>query len=95
MDLLHRGLGHSGHAALHRLLKDNMATGLGQISGAVSPCDSCQLGKLTRPPHPAVKSEHNTTRPLQLVVMDLAGRVRPCSLGGESFFLGLLDVFTG
>ena len=85
MDLLHLRLGHSGQAALHRLLKDN---------GAVSPCDSCQLGKLTRPPHPTVKFDHNTTRPLQLVVMDLAGPVRPCSLGGASFFLGLLDVFT-
>ena len=41
MDLLHRRLGHSGQAALHRLMKDNMATRLGQVSGAVSPCDSC------------------------------------------------------
>ena len=94
MDLLHRRLGHSGQAALHRLLKDNMAKGLGQVSGAVSSCDSRQLGKLTKPPHPVVKFDHNTTRPLQLVVMDLAGPFRPCSLGGASFFLGLLDVFT-
>ena len=94
MDLLHCRMGHSGQAALRRLLKDDMATGVGQVVGAVTPCDSCQLGKLTRPPHPAVAFDHATTRPLQLVVMDLAGPVRPCSLGGARFFLGLLDVYT-
>ena len=26
--------------------------------------------------------------------MDLAGPVRPCSLGGARYFLGLLDVYT-
>ena len=52
MDLLHRRLGHSGEATLHRLLHDNMATGLGQISGSICPCDPCRLGKLTRPTHP-------------------------------------------
>ena len=94
MDLLHRRLGHSGHAALRRLLHDNMATGVGQISGPMSPCDPCQLGKLTRPPHPAVQFDHHTTYALELVVMDLAGPVQPSSLGGAFYFLGILDVFT-
>ena len=94
MDLLHRRLGHSGQAALHRLLHDNMATGIGQISGSISPCDPCRLGKLTRPHHPAVTFDHNTTYALELVVMDLAGPVKPRSLGGASYFLGILDVFT-
>lgn len=94
MDPLHRRLGHSGEAALHRLLQANMATSLGQVGGKINPCDSCKLGKLTKPPHPSVTFEHNTTHPLQLVVMDLAGLVRPRSLGGASYFLGLLDAFT-
>ena len=71
-----------------------MATGLGQVSGAVSPCDSCQLGKLTRPPHPAVSFSHGTTYALELVVMDLAGPVTPSSLGGAFYFLGIMDIFT-
>ena len=94
MALLHRRIGHSGEAALHRLLREDMATGLSTVKGKISPCDSCQLGKLTRPPHPAVQFDHRTTRPLQLVVMDLAGRVKPNSLGGASYFLGLMNVFT-
>ena len=94
MDLLHRRLGHSGQAALHRLLHDDMATGLGQIIGSVSPCDPCSLGKLTRPPHPAVPFDHHTMYALEPVVMDLAGLVKPSSLGGVSYLLGILDVFT-
>ena len=71
-----------------------MATGLGQVSGAVSSCDSCQLGKLTRPPHSAVSFSHGTTYALELVVMDLAGPVTPSSLGGAIYFLGIMDIFT-
>ena len=94
MDLLHRRLGHSGEGALRRLLRGDMATGLGEVSGAVSPCDPCQVGKLTRPPHPAVSFSHGTTYALELVVMDLAGPVRPSSLGRAIYFLGIMDVFT-
>ena len=71
-----------------------MATGVGKIKGGASPCDPCKLGKLTRPPHPAVVFSHNTTYALELVVMDLAGPVKPSSLGGASYFLGILDVYT-
>lgn len=72
MDLLHRRLAQSGEGALKRLLRENVVDGVGKVSGEVSPCDACTLGKLTRSPHPAVAFDHATTRPLQLVVMDLA-----------------------
>ena len=84
MDLLHRRLGHSGEASLRRLLKEDMATGVSPVSGNISPCDPCRLGKITRPPHPAVDFSHGTTYALQLVVMDLAGPVKTRSLGGAS-----------
>ena len=71
-----------------------MGTGLGQVSGAVSPCDSCQLGKFTRPPHPAVSFIHGTTYALELVMMDPACPVKPSSLGGAFYFLGIMDIFT-
>ena len=95
MNLLHRRLGHSGEAALHRLLHNNMAIGVSVKPGSkVDFCDSCQLGKLTKPPHPAVAFDHGTSYPLQLVVVDLAGPVTPRSLGGKSYIMGILDVFT-
>ena len=95
MNLLHRRLGHSGEAALHRLLHGNMAIGVSVKPGSkIDFCDSCQLGKLTRPPHPAVAFDHGTSYPLELVVVDLAGPVTPRSLGGKSYIMGVLDVFT-
>ena len=36
----------------------------------------------------------NTTYALELVVMDLAGHVKPSSLGDASYFLGIPDVYT-
>ena len=58
------------------------------------PCDPCKLGKLTRPPHPPVEFSHGTTYALLLVLMDLAGPIKPRSLGGASYFLGIMDVYT-
>ena len=58
------------------------------------PSARAQLGKLTRSPHPAVSFSHGTTYALELVVMDLAGSVRPSSLGGAFYFLGIMDVYT-
>ena len=49
---------------------------------------------MTRPPHLALAFDHGTTFALELVVMDLAGPVKPRSLGNASYFLGILDVFT-
>ena len=36
----------------------------------------------------------NTSYALELVVIDMAGPVTPSNLGGASYFLGILDVFT-
>ena len=95
MDVLHRRLGHSGNPAVKILLAEGMVHGIRKTKGTeVEPCDACQLGKLTRPPHPPSPFLHNTTRPLQLVVMDLAGPVKPKSLGGRQYILNLFYVFT-
>ena len=95
MSLLHRRLGHSGQPAIQQLLNESLATGIKLIKGSsISPCDDCQMGKLTRPSHPSCPFQHNTTAPLQLVVMDLAGPVRPRSLGGATYILNLFDIFT-
>ena len=66
-----------------------MATGLGHNTSSVSPCDPFRLGKLN--PHPVVPFDHHTMYALELVVMDLAGPVKPSSLGGASYFLGILE----
>ena len=85
MTLLHRRLGHSGQLAIKRLLSKNMVTSIAVVKGnEIEPCDACQLGKLTRGPHPLRPFLHNTTFPLQLVVTDMAGPVRPKKIGGRA-----------
>ena len=76
---------------MHRLLHNNMATGIGRVSGGV-PVNHAR--KLTRRPHPAVAFNHSTTYALELVVMDLVGPIKLSSLGGACYFLGILDVST-
>ena len=95
MSLLHCRLGHGGKLALQRLLSADMATGVKLNHGSdLAPCDACQLGKMTIPPHPSIPFLHNTTFPLQLIVMDVARPVTPQSLGGSRFILNILDFFT-
>ena len=96
MHLLHQRLGHSGQAPLHRLLHENMATGVSVNPGSnIGTCDPCELGKLIRPSHPADAFYHGKTFALELVVMDLAGPVKPRNLSKASYFLGILDVSFG
>lgn len=94
MDLFHKRMGHSSEDVLRQLIRDDMAVGVGNVSGHVLPCDACQLGKLTRGTHPRVPFGHGATRPIQLVVLDLAGAVKPTSHGGLNYIHGILDIFT-
>lgn len=93
-NLYHKRLAHSGVGSIDRMMREDMVIGMKKLSGKISQCDACQLGKLSRPAHPSVPFGHGTTRPLELVVMDLAGEVTPCSQGGANYFLGIVDVFT-
>ena len=71
-----------------------MVTGIATVKGnEVEPCDACQLDKLTRPPHPQRPFMHNTTLPLQLVVMGPAGPVRPKTTGARAYILNMFDVY--
>ena len=86
---------HTSVVLTQRLLSEDMATGVKLKHGSdLAPCNACQLGKLTRPPHPSRPFLHNTTFSLQLIVMDVAGPVTPQSLGGSRFILNILDIFT-
>ena len=56
-------------------------------------CKSFQQGKQTRTSFKA-KDQLSTSKPLQLVHMDLCGPSRTNSLGGESYFLLIIDYFS-
>ena len=56
-------------------------------------CNACQLGKLTRNSLKA-KNLVSTSRPLELLHMDLFGLTRTISLGGKKYGLVIVDDYS-
>jgi len=57
-----------------------------------SVCKQCQHGKQTRVKFKT--KEHSTTKPLEIVHVDVCGPMRTTWLKGERYFLLFLDEFT-
>jgi hypothetical protein len=55
-------------------------------------CEPCQHGEQTRVEFKT--KEHSTTRPLELVHIDMCGATRSKGLNGEEYFMLLVDDFT-
>jgi len=93
--LWHRRFGHLGYANLARL--PSMVNGLNlttDIQAASSDlCEPCALGKIHRQPSPESKSK--TTKPLQLIHMDVCGPMPVASFGGSKYIATFLDDYTG
>ena len=64
---------------------------LSRMSNVV--CGSCQLGKQTKVKHPSTQTS-TTSRPLELLHLDLIGPTRTESLGGKRYILVVVDDFT-
>src|ERR1700732_256142 len=56
-------------------------------------CDACQLGKHARSSF-KTKSYLSTSKPLELLHIDLFGPVVPMSLGGKAYAFVIVDDFT-
>ena len=93
--LWHRRFGHLGYANLARL--PSMVNGLNlttDIQAASSDlCEPCALGKIHRQPFPESKSK--TTKPLELIHMDVCGPMPVSSFGGSKYIATFLDDYTG
>ena len=76
------------------MISRNLVKGLPKIDfDKFRICDACQLGKQTRG---SFKSKNivSTSRPLELIHMDLFGPTRTTSLGGKKYGLVIIDDFT-
>ena len=92
--LWHRRLGHASIHTISKLISKNLVKGLPKIDFEnFRICDACQLGKQTRE---SFKSKNivSTSRPLELIHMDLFGPTRTTSLGGKKYGLVIIDDFT-
>jgi hypothetical protein len=91
--LWHRRLAHVGMKNLHKLLKGEHVLGLANVCFEKDrPCAACQAGKQVGSTHHN-KNVMTTSRPLELLHMDLFGPVAYLSIGGSKYGLVIVDDF--
>jgi hypothetical protein len=92
--LWHRRLPHVGMKNLHKLLKREHVLGLTDIYFEKDrPCAACQAGKQVGSNHQS-KNVMSTSRPLELLHMDLFRLVAYLSIGGSKYGLIIVDDFS-
>ena len=88
-------MGHASYKHLSIVSKHELVLGipkLSRVSNVV--CGPCQLRKQTKAKHPGTQTS-TTSRPLELLHLDLMGLTRTESLGGKKYIMVVVDDFTG
>ena len=92
--LWHRRLGHVNMNLITQLNKNELVRGLPKISFEKDKvCEACQMGKQIKT---SFKNKNfiSTSRPLELLHMDLFGPLRTTSVGGKSYAFVIVDDFS-
>jgi len=90
----HRKLGHASMHTIQKLSKHDLVIGLPKLDFSKDHiCDACQLGKQTRSSF-KIKNIVSTSKPLQLLHMDLFGPTRTASIGGKKYAFVIVDDFS-
>jgi hypothetical protein len=91
--LWHRHLAHVGMKNLHKLLKGDHVLVLTDVCFEKDrPCAACQVGKQVGSTHRG-KNVMTTSRPLELLHIDLFGPIAYLSIGGSKYGLVIVDDF--
>ena len=94
VDLWHQRLGHASHKQLEKISKCDVVIGLPKFEKIEKCiCGPCQMGKQVKSKHPSI-TKVQTSRPLELLHIDLMGPARVQSLGGKKYILVVVDDFT-
>ncbi|KAJ9547523.1 LOW QUALITY PROTEIN: hypothetical protein OSB04_020066 [Centaurea solstitialis] len=92
--LWHRRLSHLNYATINQLAKAGLVTGLPSLKFTKEQlCSACEMGKIKKSSH-KLKVEHNTSKPLQLLHMDLCGPMRVQSINWRKYVLVIVDDFS-
>ena len=92
--LWHKRIAHINMDHLNKLISKDLVVGLPKLKFEKDKlCDACQKGKQTRVSFKP-KNVVSTTRPLQLLHMDLFGPSRTMSFGGNYYALVIVDDFS-
>ena len=89
--LWHRRLGHASMKTLSKLVKNDFVIGLPKLNFDKDKiCDACLFGKQVRS---SFKSKNlvTTSRPLELLHIDLFGPMNVISLDGKSYGFVIID----
>ena len=94
-DLWHQRMGHASYKHLSIISRHESVLGLPKLSRVNNVvCGPCQLGKQTKAKHLGAQTSASS-RPLELLHLDLMGPTRTESLGGKRYIMVLVDDFTG
>ncbi|KAJ9542826.1 hypothetical protein OSB04_029332 [Centaurea solstitialis] len=92
--LWHRRLSYLNYATINQLAKAGLVTGLPSLRFTKEQfCSACEMGKIKKSSD-KLKVEHNTSKPLQLLHMDLCGPMRVQSINGRKYVLVIVDDFS-
>ena len=87
-------MGHASYKHLSIVSKHELVLGIPKLSRSSNVvCEPCQLGKQTKAKHQGTQTS-TTSRPLELLHLDLMGLTRTESLGGKRYILVVVDNFT-
>ena len=92
--LWHRRLGHANMDLLNKLSTKQLVKGLPCVTFQKDKiCDACQFGKQIKSSFKS-KKMISTSRPLELLHLDLFGPMRTASLGGKFYVFVIVDDFS-
>ena len=93
-DLWHQRMRHAIYKHLSIVSKHESVSEIPKLSRMSNVvCGPCQLGKQTKVKHPGTQTSA-TSRPLELLHLDLIGPTRTESLGGKRYIMVVVDDFT-
>ena len=93
-NLWHKRLGHASIDLIYKLQSKELVRGLPIINKERTElCSSCVMGKQVRSSFKP-KNMVSTTKPLELIHMDLCGPMRTQSIGGSKYILVLVDDYS-
>ena len=93
-ELWHQRLGHASFKLIHKLHQKELVRGLPKVnSKGTEICSECTKGKQVRSSFKS-KDIVSSSKPLELLHMDLCGPMRVLSLGGNRYIFVIVDDFS-
>lgn len=88
--LWHARLGHVIFQAVELMSRERMAHGIQKLVQPANKFEGCLMNKKTRSPFPSHTS-FEAKKPLELIYADICGSIMPTTLGGNRYFLLIVD----